>query len=62
MDKVTAAADALARMETECLRRGYDPELMLGLARALPHVQFSRDGGYYRPVWRGKILKRRPLK
>lgn len=48
------SAEAVNRMVAECRRRGYDPDMMLGLARALPDIQFRRSGGYLHPVWRGK--------
>lgn len=58
-EKSTAAiASALYdKMLAECRRRGYDPDLMIGIARALPMVAFVKSpGGYVHPVWRGKII------
>ena len=58
MEKVNSAAEALARLDAVCHRRGYNAEVMLGLARALSVIEFSRVNGYWMPVWRGKVLLR----
>lgn len=60
-------AGALDAMRKECARRGYDPDMILGLARVLPKLEFSKNQwGTTYPVWRGKVLgkshKWRPCK
>ena len=47
--------DQYDKLLAECKKRGYDPDLMLGLARALPGIEFVKSShGEPLPVWRGK--------
>ena len=39
--------DQYDRLLAECKKRGYDPDLMLGLAQALPKIGFRKTGGGY---------------
>ena len=49
-------ADALSQLDEACRSRGYDPDMMLALARVLPKIRFVEGtpgvSGTLRPVYR----------
>ena len=42
--------DQYDRLLAECKKRGYDPDVMLGIAKGLPNVEFRKSGCYLVPV------------
>ena len=47
----SAAVDLYDRMIEECKKRGYDVDLMLGLARVLPNLRFTKIRGEHRAIY-----------